>query len=240
MQTKGILGAMTTSACSPASMKAGLSIFTSPVFLPIFHLISWRRHGAFAVRTWMVGVKPPSHCFLPSLYFDARSWPGWSCTNTSAVNSFTWRGMVDGSSLLLYMTSPTLGSLLTSLGKFFTLMPTLSPVDATSTDLWCISIVHAFPDTPPGANSTTSFGESAPCLIRPVITVPTPLILYTPDTGIRKGLLVSRLGGLTTLSNTSYRVRPVNFSFLTLHDHPLYQGISFLASSLPLSVRLTP
>merc|ERR1719336_3277482 len=95
-QTKGILGAITTSACSPASMYGGSSTFWFPVFLPIFHLMRWRQHGALAVRTWTVGVNPPiqESPFLVA----ALSWPGWSWTNTMAEKVFTHFGLVFSSS----------------------------------------------------------------------------------------------------------------------------------------------
>merc|ERR1719373_1292089 len=241
-QTKGMRGAMTTSACSPASMNLGFSILALPVFLPIFHLIERIWHGALAVRTWMVGVKPPTCSVLPLFSFsdEAFSWPGWSWTNTSAVKVSTCFGWVFSSSVVTYITSPTLGSLLASLGRPFTLTPTLSPVFASWTLLWCISIVKHLPVTPVGAKPTGSFGRRAPCSIRPVITSPTPLILCTPETGIRRGFLLSRLGGFTTRSRASNRFMPSIFFFFLVTSQPLHQGISFFWMSKPFSVRLTP
>merc|ERR1719373_506560 len=241
-QTKGMRGAMTTSACSPASMNLGFSILALPVFLPIFHLIERIWHGALAVRTWMVGGNPPTCSVLPLFSFslDALSWPGWSCTKTSAVNVSTCLGCVAASSVVTYITSPTLGSLFASLGRPLTFTPTLSPVFASWTFLWCISIVKHLPVTPVGANPTGSLGWSAPCSIRPVITSPTPLILWTPDTGIRSGFLESRFGGFTTRSRASNRLTPSMSFFFLVTFHPLHQGISFFWSSRPLAVRLTP
>merc|ERR1719245_2143845 len=228
-QTNGILGAMTTSACSPASMNLGFSILALPVFLPIFHLIERIWHGAFAVRTWMVGVNPPTCSVLPLFSFsdEAFSWPGWSWTKTRAVKVSTCLGWVFSSSVVTYMTSPTFGSLLASFGRPFTLTPTLSPVLASWTLLWCISMVKHFPVTPVGAKPTGSLGRRAPCSIRPVITSPTPLILCTPDTGIRSGLELSRLGGFTTRSRASNRLMPLIFFFFLVTVHPFHHGISF-------------
>merc|ERR1719373_843092 len=222
-QTKGMRGAITTSACSPASMNLGFSILALPVFLPIFHLIERIWHGAFAVRTWMVGVNPPTCSVLPLFSFscEALSWPG-------------------GSSVVTYIPSPPFGSLFASFGRPFTFTPTLSPVFASWTFLWCISIVKHLPVTPVGANPTGSFGWRAPCSIRPVITSPTPLILWTPETGMRSGFLLSRFGGFTTLSRASKRFTPsISFFFLVTFQ-PLHHGISFFWSSRPLAVRLTP
>merc|ERR1719436_1108787 len=215
-QTKGILGAITTSACSPASMYGGSSTFWLPVFLPIFHLIFCRQQGALAVRTWTVGVNPPiqESPFLVAAF----SWPGWSCTKTMAENVLTHLGWVLASSDMRYMTSPTLG--IVSLARPLTLTPTLSPTVPLGTFLWCISMVKALPVTPVGANPTGSLGQRKPCSIRPVITSPTPLILYTPLTGILKGLLSSRLGGLTSFSRASYRVVPEIFFFFLVTSQP--------------------
>merc|ERR1719461_1359834 len=240
--TNGMRGAMMTSACSPASMNLGFSILAFPVFLPIFHLI-WRIwHGALAVRTWMVGVNPPTCSFLPLFSFsvDALSWPGWSWTNTRALKVSTCFGWVASGSEVQYMTSPTFGSLLASFGRPFTLTPTLSPVWASSTFLWCISMVKHLPVTPVGAKPTWSLGLRAPCSIRPVITSPTPLILCTPETGIRRGLELSRFGGFTTLSSASNRFIPSMVFFFLVTFHPFHHGISFSWRALPLSVRLTP
>merc|ERR1719373_163303 len=240
--TKGMRGAITTSACSPASMNLGFSILALPVFLPIFHLMLRIWQGALAVRTWMVGVKPPTCSVLPlfSFSFDAFSCPGWSCTNTSALKVSTCFGCVSGDSVVTYITSPTLGSLLASFGRPFTFTPTLSPVFASWTDLWCISMVKHLPVTPVGANPTGSLGWRAPCSIRPVITSPTPLILCTPETGIRSGFLLSRFGGFTTRSRASKRLTPEIFFFFLVTSQPLHHGISFFWMSRPFSVRLTP
>merc|ERR1719419_172552 len=72
--TNGIFGQKMTSAESPASRNSGLSTSAFPVDLPIFHLISFNWHGAFAVLTWIVGVNPPTHS-SPSLW-DGLSSPG--------------------------------------------------------------------------------------------------------------------------------------------------------------------
>merc|ERR1719499_766694 len=160
--------------------------------------------------------------------------------NTIAVKCATCLGCVLGSSAVRYIMSPVLGILLASFGRPLTLTPTLSPTLARSTFLWCISMVNALPVTPVGAKPTGSFGLRHPCSILPVITSPTPLILYTPDTGILKGFFVSRLGGFTSLSKASYKFIPSIFFFFLVTLQPFHQGISFSWISLPFAVRLTP
>merc|ERR1719208_630958 len=103
-----------------------------------------------------------------------------------------------------------------SFGSPLTLTPTLSPGPALSTVLWCISMEKHFPETPVGAKTTFGPGLSVPCSTRPVMTSPTPLILYTPDTGIRSGFLVGRFGTWTTLLSASRRVTPSTSFFFWL------------------------
>merc|ERR1719464_808530 len=135
----GSLGLNTTSAWSPASMYGTPSTLAFDVLLPIFQLMLVIWHGALAVRMWMLGVKPPLHTISP----------GWSCTNTSAVNSAALLGGF-GSTLMssIAITSPVCGMF--SLGSFLTLRPTLSPQKASATDLWCISIEKMLPVQPVG------------------------------------------------------------------------------------------
>merc|ERR1719295_1366388 len=223
----GSLGLNTTSAWSPASMKGTPSTFWLDVDLPIFQLMLVIWHGALAVRMWMEGVNPPLHTvspvFLSFSCFPQLSLPGWSCTNTSAVNSAAALGGL-GSTLISSMaiTSPACGMF--SLGSFLTLSPTLSPQPASCTDLWCISMEKMLPVQPVGEKRTLAPGEMAPCSTRPVITSPTPLILYTPDTGIRNAFLLC-LGGFTTFSSASMSVCPLTFSFLILTVQPLNHGM---------------
>merc|ERR1719295_2046678 len=147
----GSLGLNTTSAWSPASMQGTPSTFWLDVDLPIFQLMLVIWHGALAVRMWMEGVNPPLHTVSPVfLYFSCfpqLSLPGWSCTNTSAVNSAAARGGL-GSTLISSMaiTSPVCAMF--SLGSFLTLSPTLSPQPASCTDLWCISMEKMLPVQP--------------------------------------------------------------------------------------------
>merc|ERR1719510_888844 len=122
-----------------------------------------------------------------------------------------------------------------SFGRPLTLTPTLSPGPALSTVLWCISMEKHFPETPVGAKTTLGPGFKVPCSTRPVMTSPTPLILYTPETGIRSGFLVGRLGTWTTLFKASRRVFPETSFFFGLTVNPLYQ--SMLEDS---SIRLSP
>mmetsp|Transcript_102205 Transcript_102205/g.142270 ORF Transcript_102205/g.142270 Transcript_102205/m.142270 type:complete len:260 (-) Transcript_102205:217-996(-) len=107
------------------------------------------------------------------------------------------------------MTSPTRGML--SLGRPLTFIPTLSPWFASGTFLWCISTVktlpvHAVEAEWVGKNMHSSPGRTAPCSTRPVRTSPTPLILYTPESGTRILPDESRAGGLTQFSRQSRSV----------------------------------
>merc|ERR1719238_107076 len=177
----------------------------------------------------MDGVNPP----FPSLLAH-RNCPGWSCTKTAALNSVTAAGGLSSpSSPTMKQTSPHLGMF--SLGSPLTLIPTLSPGPALATDLWCISMEKSFPSTPVGANPTVQPGFNVPCSIRPVITSPTPLILYTPETGIRIGFLDGRLGQWTTSFRASRRVTPSTSFFFGLTLNPLYQSMLVEAS-----MRLSP
>merc|ERR1719208_376973 len=171
--TIGSLGLNTTSAWSPASMYGTPSTLALLVLFPIFQLIAVIWHGAFAVRMWIEGVKPPLSTIFPVFLsfscFPHDNFPGWSCTNTKAVNSLAARGG-SGSSLMSSM-------------------------------------------------ATTS---------------PTPLILYTPDTGMRNAFLSCLFGRRTTFSRALTRVCPFTFSFFTFTSKPLYHGM-FLDTSARLS-----
>merc|ERR1719225_2373747 len=78
-------------------------------------------------------------------------------------------------------------------------------------------------------------GLRVPCSTRPVMTSPTPLILYTPETGIRSGFLFGRFGTWTTSFKAFKRVFPETSFFFGLTVNPLYQ--SMLVDS---SIRLSP
>merc|ERR1712029_474961 len=95
-------------------------------------------------------------------------------------------------------------------------------------------MLKMFPVHPVGENRTFTPGVILPCSTRPVTTSPTPLILYTPDTGIRNAFLSLRFGGFATFSRASTRVCPATFSFFTFTEKPLYQGM-FLETSARLS-----
>merc|ERR1712137_1370186 len=124
------------------------------------------------------------------------------------------------------ITSPTRGML--TLSKFLTLRPTLSPGPANSTVLWCISTEKILPEqfleaVWVGRKMHSSPGDTLPCSTRPVITSPTPLILYTPETGIRRGFLRARLGGLTIFSRQSKRVSQWTGFFCDFTSAPDHQ-----------------
>merc|ERR1719245_3000988 len=56
-QTNGILGAMTTSACSPASMNLGFSILALPVFTPTIHVRTAKAPCQIRSIKWKIGKK---------------------------------------------------------------------------------------------------------------------------------------------------------------------------------------
>merc|ERR1719420_1298296 len=58
--------------------------------------------------------------------------------------------------------------------------------------------------------------------------------------GMRRGFLLSRLGGFTTLSKASNRFTPSMSFFFLVTFQPFHHGISFFWSSRPLAVRFTP
>ena len=74
--------------------------------------------------------------------------------------------------------------------------PTLSPATPSSNSLRNISIpvTVVFFCKPKPTSSTSSFNFTIPRSIRPVATVPRPVIENTSSTGIKKGLSVSRVG----------------------------------------------
>merc|ERR1712167_140171 len=95
--------------------------------------------------------------------------------------------------------------------------------------LWCISIENTLPrqDIFPsdGVNLTLDSLRMAPCSTRPVITSPTPLILYTPETQVRMAASSVRFGGKQASLKQSLSVSTWMLAPSMVRSQPLYHGI---------------
>merc|ERR1712216_754258 len=105
----------------------------------------------------------------------------------------------------------------------------IKPAIARSTCLWCISMENTLPRQgilpSDGVNFTFDSLMMAPCSTRPVITSPTPLILYTPDTQVRMAASSVRFGGKQASLKASLRVSTWILLPSISRSTPLYQAI---------------
>src|SRR3989442_31059 len=107
--------------------------------------------------------------------------------------------------------------------------PTLSPACPSSNSLRNIStpVTTDFLSDPNPTISTSSCTFTFPRSIRPVATVPRPVIENTSSTGIRNGFSTSRLGTGMFLPSAANSSSP-------LPTHAMSPPIAFLADRLPL------